>query len=394
MPIGFDELPHLRSGTGPALSIGTEELMSRKWLGTILIMFMFLSLVYKVLKHNAPTAIVADTSVTAFGLELNPFFQKPSEVTESKANSFKKSIVNNFISKNGSPATPGQMSIGGDPLKDQEALKKQALDKQKKDKEAAKKRAAARKRIQEFRKKAYVEYLEALKQKQTDNNTANINTQVSPNTLVGFNQNNADDKEAKDEETLAYWSNLLTSDPSLANLTQFISEFQSGKVSEEVYFQIAQELLYDDRTNVAELGLTALNSSPSAKSFLVITGFMEQADSNNSIRTKANIDLRSNYKSISHLSTISSILNQTTNEFALSMATQILTTMAKENLQATTPDPENPSTPGQVQTASYLTTVEKIKNLIPILERLMESSGDQTVIESAQLAVQEIQKYI
>jgi len=161
-------------------------------------------------------------------------------------------------------------------------------------------------------------------------------------------------------------------------------------VSEEVYFQLTQEMLNDPRLPIAEQGLTAANSSTSTRSFLIVSSFMEQVPGDHPLRAKANGQLRDIYKNISNLTAVTGVLKQSASSFALSLAAQILVTMAQESLQTSNNPPGN----GQVQSASYLASLEKFKSLLPLLEQLANNSSDQVTADFAQQAATEIQKYI
>jgi hypothetical protein len=394
----FSHLHDFLSGTSHALTTGKAkaekvskclgDLMSRKWSVTILVMLMFLGMLFKVLKHNAPAINGIETSINAFGLELNPFITATTPVTANNVSPFHKSKVSHFVAQNQMNNAPGQKSFGAEPLKEKATAATEA-----KKKADAKKRAQARKKIQEQRRNAWNEYVKGLtaKNNEEQNNVVTITSPIEDRVAAGFKAATNEDVNAKDQETYNYWSNLLLSEPSLKHLSHFISEFQTGKVSEDVYFQIAQEMLNDPRQQISEQGLTAANASTSTKSFLLVTNFMEQVSGDHPVRVKANVELRDIYKNLSNLSAISGVLKQSSSNFALSLATQILVNMAQESLQ--TPENNNPDN-GQVQSASYIASLEKFKSLLPLLEQLANNSADQITAELAQQAATEIQKYI
>lgn len=363
--------------------------MSRKWLLTVIAMTMFLGLFYRVLKHNAAAIDANDTSITVLGFELNPFSRTAEEIRNgtSSPRAF-KSKVSKFLAQNKINQTPGQFSFTGQPTDKSDLTKKKKEDE-------AKKRQAARKRLQELRKKSWQEYLRAMAERNKatpDSTRTNGFTGDASAPITGIFIPNQNDDKDKNDEVYETWAALLLNEPHFGHTTDFIREYQAGRIPEEIFYKLVGEMLNDPRTAISEQGLTAASSTPSLRSFNTVAEFMERATPDNTVRVRADGELRSVYSSIGHLGTLSRVLSQSTSAFALTLSTQILTRMVQQYLAI--PDPGTGSDPGTVQTAAYQANLEKFKQVLPTLERLTQESQDRQVVDAAQSLAQEIQRFI
>lgn len=93
------------------------------------------------------------------------------------------------------------------------------------------------------------------------------------------------------------WMKRLTNPVNKEALDNLILSFQSGLITGELFYAVVDELIKSDEMKVQELGLIALNATPSPQSFDRTVKFIERESSNNTNADNAR-DVIMSYKKI------------------------------------------------------------------------------------------------
>lgn len=80
------------------------------------------------------------------------------------------------------------------------------------------------------------------------------------------------DKNEDKEEVLGpnQWRSLFAADPSSKNLNSLVSAYSKGKVDEQTFYTILNDLLLNSKAEVQMLGVLGANATPSEKSFTIL----------------------------------------------------------------------------------------------------------------------------
>ena len=116
-------------------------------------------------------------------------------------------------------------------------------------------------------------------------------------------------KDPDAETTLEEWEDLLLEKPDLEETERFIQLYRTKEVSDDIFYDIARQMIRDDRNEMKILGLKILDSSPGPNSYQVLTN--EYFDRATTADTKVLIQRHlNNYARIESFSTLAQGLSQ------------------------------------------------------------------------------------
>ncbi|MEK7355007.1 MAG: hypothetical protein AAB250_01060, partial [Bdellovibrionota bacterium] len=74
-------------------------------------------------------------------------------------------------------------------------------------------------------------------------------------------------------ETVEEWLAFLMPSPDFDKTAKFVKFYQNGAIKAEIYYEVVGKMLEDPREKMIELGVMALGSTPSVKSFTMLSDF-------------------------------------------------------------------------------------------------------------------------
>lgn len=105
-------------------------------------------------------------------------------------------------------------------------------------------------------------------------------------------------------QTVQEWMERLTNPVNKDNLDKLILSFQSGLIAGDLFYTVVDELLKSDDSQIQDMGLIALGSTPSGESFGRIVNFIEAQGESKIAATAREVVL--NYKKLELIA----VLNQ------------------------------------------------------------------------------------
>lgn len=136
---------------------------------------------------------------------------------------------------------------------------------------------------------------------------------------------NQDQKEDQDEQkSYEQWAQLLLQYPNKVGLSELVEAYRSSKVSSDIFFRIAQELLQDPRFEMKKEGLLLVDFFPSVPSFRLGVMVLDTEESFGEIRAEAQKILYQDYASLSGLHVLSKVMKLKEDSHLLIMATNLL----------------------------------------------------------------------
>jgi len=211
---------------------------------------------------------------------------------------------------------------------------------------------------------------------------------VAPNTA----------KKNEIPQTLREWEEILLRDPDLQKTQKFVQYFQANQIPAEVFYRISKQMTEDTRPRMRELGIMALGTTPSVRSFneLVSVSASEPAESSTRVQIQTYL-LR--YTDLTNVRFLGLALNATSKSpnasqtLASLEAIRLVRVSADRYLKpllARNPAEEPEQAPPQAapSPAPRLTTAQRIqlanyfKTFVTLFERL-ESQNQQPEIKDA-----------
>ena len=217
-----------------------------------------------------------------------------------------------------------------------------------------------------------------------------------------------DGETAEDEDgipqTVEGWVALVVQSPSFENTTLLIQAYTSGSLKDSsVFFAVVEAMINSDNKKVYKNGLRALsvsiNKTPNNQSFSLLSNIIENNPIGTKKRTDAEIILKQNYTSIQHLNTLRSILSNSSSEFEVSKAIQMIQLSAQKNLSVISEEDKTLNLEEQenesATSAQYVLQIKSYQEVLKDLEDFIgETSENQQLYTEANEAVQSIKKLI
>ena len=178
------------------------------------------------------------------------------------------------------------------------------------------------------------------------------------------------------------WRALMQADPSEDNLAKFLTAYSKGEVESSVYFQIVNDLLSNNRTEVQQLGVVALHANYSSQAFMTASQYYDVVDS--SLQSKLHSYVQ-NYATTARLDILASVLSSSDSD-SVALATQVVV----EGYQAAKSGNALSSDPRSIRGDSVNGPISSYSKFVPIF-RSLSSSSDSTVANLASAALSQIQ---
>ena len=178
------------------------------------------------------------------------------------------------------------------------------------------------------------------------------------------------DLESPDDRSEQQWRSLLNAQPTQENMEKLVSAYRRGKVSENVFLTIIDDLLRNQKSETQKIGLLGLRSMQTARAFTLLS---EQYDSLNADAKPGARQILLSYGQSSRLDALAQVLRSGNSKASLN-ALNVIQTL----LNTARPDPRDVRSSGTSRGARRYTS------LLPAIQQLQQSG----VGEIAQVASQ------
>lgn len=134
-------------------------------------------------------------------------------------------------------------------------------------------------------------------------------------------------------EDYAAWEQLLLVYPSQENTNRFIEYYLAGMISDDIYFNLVNDMTTDDRESVVEMGITAAGMVPAYRSFVILAHTIHSYDHGTKLRSYADSFVEG-YQSLSHTKVFEQVFKGNQDSLiALELASRQTLLTAKRHLK-------------------------------------------------------------
>ena len=181
--------------------------------------------------------------------------------------------------------------------------------------------------------------------------------------------------EVRDPQTLEEWLSYLLREPNYDRTMELIERHQSGKVDAGLYLLVVQEMLEDSRNKMHELGVLALGSAPSPRSFVMLhhTSLKQESNSELRLQIRTYIKAYSRFENIRHLVPVISAHILTDNEIAFEAVRLV---QAAVDHQARTQRAGQPSSSSVSPLPASSPIARQLSVFVPLLARTTLAAQD------------------
>ena len=181
--------------------------------------------------------------------------------------------------------------------------------------------------------------------------------------------------------SLQQWQQLLLTNPNPAETRIFIQQYQENLVSAEIFYSIVGSMITDSRSDMKELGLLCLSSTPSVSSFQLLASLEKTEPSNSSIRQEAT-GLLARYANMGEIRTLQSVIAGS-DAYTQMVATQELDRLVRIYRASSASTSNNPSAQS-VTTATSASTSAAAASFRPFVGLLQSLTTSSNTLVSQQ----------
>ena len=199
----------------------------------------------------------------------------------------------------------------------------------------------------------------------------------------GF-QNVAPKKDQPVAGSLEDWIRILLISPDATATKHFISQYQGGKVTSVIFYQVVQLMLEDSRTDMKQLGVMAAGVTPSVRSFEMLAEMQRIERPDSALAASINRFLEPYGTNLNYLGVLEKVLGAD-NGYSSILAVHKLNTAANRYLVSSATPPAEAGG-SEVPSEVVLTTspnAQYFTRFLALLENLTQSSNDQSMVEEA-----------
>lgn len=199
------------------------------------------------------------------------------------------------------------------------------------------------------------------------------------------------EREAKSGElnSLEDWLAYMMPQPNYERTMKLLQELQSKRLEPGIFHEVVSEMLSDPRLQMQELGVLALGSYPSLRSYLALQAANLRFSESSSLKIQSRSFLKS-YSRVENLRYLSSVLTARVEADVVFEALRLIHSSAnfysgqvKSTSGGSTNTPQPAATPASV--------VRQFTPLVPVLNRLAQTSTDETIRQEASSTLRQVQ---
>ena len=272
---------------------------------------------------------------------------------------------------------------------------KKGQDKKKlaKKKEAEKK--AAEKKAAELKKKEEERLAKEKRKEEEEENESDYADSSSPQSENYPAHIQNDPKKDKNDEglpvTLEDWYPLVLDQPHFKNTNMLVDYFRSNVITAELFYQILNLMIDDERDLIKQYGIDAAGNVVGAESFKILIKAMDSPATPVALVNRAKLRLQT-YYTVAALPLLQSVLSTSTSSLTLveaSSAVESISRRASEVAEEETASQEEGTPRREIAELQP----ELFNSIIPVLQELVDTNIDASVISSAQAALNSISNF-
>ena len=212
-------------------------------------------------------------------------------------------------------------------------------------------------------------------------------------------------REGQGEElpqTLGEWLDLILLEPNFKVTLKFLGLFQSSQVSPEIFYEVARQMLEDEREQMGEFAIYILGATPSLPSFFQLVSLLKRQSKevgglHGLVREKLQV-----YTNLQHLRTLGAVIQRDHTLEASFEALELLSLAAEIHLGAkglragntpgNTPENTPANTPQDFEEQRQLHR-EYFDPIVGLLENLYQFAEGKGLREGIQETLGRIQSF-
>jgi len=204
--------------------------------------------------------------------------------------------------------------------------------------------------------------------------------------------NNDKKKKAEEEEenlnTVEFWEKPIFIDEDPTAVRKLVDNYQIKKVSGNVFYTVVSEMNHDERPQIRTLGIDALASTPSAKSFTQLT-WVKHNDTEADLRNLAITQL-TGYTDVSRLNYVVSTLGMNKDQ---NVSIEALRTLTSSTVRYSELSAQQQASPQQTA-ATYSQLEPRYTQALEIIEQNHAQSTNATIKAEATKTVEALNKFM
>lgn len=291
-----------------------------------------------------------------------------------------------------SPAATGDAATLGDPKKINTA-------------EAAKKKAEDDKKKKKKKKKSDVAKAPGIEVSVTEKDEEDDDTDIEPLGGGAVNvraavaaKETAAAKEAEQNngemDSLEEWIAFIMPQPSYERTMKMVQELQAKRLEPGIFHDVATEMLADPRPKMQELAVMALGSYPSLRSYLMLQAANLRFSESSSMKVQSRNFLKA-YSRVENLRYLSSVISAGVENDVVFEALRLIHSSANfYSGQANTSAGNGSGNGSGTQprpAATPASVVRQFHPLVPVLNRLAQTSTDEAIRQEASTTLRQVQ---
>lgn len=200
----------------------------------------------------------------------------------------------------------------------------------------------------------------------------------------------AKEETTTEPETLEDWLAFILREPSYERTMKMVDAVQSRRLDPSIFHDVITEMLADSREKMHEHAILALGSYPSLKSFLLLQSFNSSAPEASQLKVQSRNHLKS-YSRIENLRFLASLISTSgVDSNVLFEALRLIHLSANFYSGQTSSSSTGSPTPPK-PAATPATVVRQFNPLVPVLNRIAQTSNDSSIRQEASQALRQVQ---
>lgn len=253
-----------------------------------------------------------------------------------------------------------------------------------KDKKNEKKKKTAKKKTEP------VNSMQAQKPSENSEEKKSRSSEYGANSIGGTTTvvTNLGNSAAPRPVSLQDWLTYILREPNYDKTVELVQKFQSGEIASSVFHEVVKNMLIDTRRDMVDLAIFALGATPSAQSFDQLEAYALTQPTSSPLRLRAKAYLN-NYSELENLKYLVSVATGTFSADTRAEAIRLLRVSAEEHLR---PQVKGGTVVGtSVGGSPSKAAIKKYHPLVPILSRLIQTTGDDSIRDEAATTLQRLQ---
>jgi hypothetical protein len=201
-------------------------------------------------------------------------------------------------------------------------------------------------------------------------------------------------KEAEEQNgemnSLEEWIAFIMPQPNYERTMKMLQELQAKRLEPGIFHDVVTEMLADPRPKMQELAVVALGSYPSLRSYLMLQAANLRFSESSSLKVQSRNFLKA-YSRVENLRYLSSVLTARVESEVMFEALRLIHSSANFYSGQTNTSSGTGSGTSPQPAATPTSVVRQFHPLVPVLNRLAQTSTDDAIRQEASTTLRQVQ---